>query len=205
MRTFSAVSALLLGGLLWVGMSMAQDVVKESSTGKTFPTTVKYSYGGGDYTMDLTGVTVRKKFIFKVYGVGHYMQGAPHGKSGDVLKYIQTDGQAKQLTMVFVRDVDAGKIRETYMDGFNENAGADEMSAIMASVTQFVGFFDRDVKENDEFVLRWLPGGTVVATVAGNEKPAIVDVRFARVLWSIWFGDNSIVDRDELVERLITK
>jgi hypothetical protein len=180
-------------------------MVKESSTGKSFPTTVKCSYGGSDYTMDLTGVTVRKKFIFKVYGVAHYMQGAPHGKTEDVLNYVQTDGQAKQLTMVFVRDVDAGKIRETYMDGFHENAGTDEMNAIKASVAQFVGFFDRDVKENDEFVLRWLPGGTVLATVAGTEKPAIVDARFARVLWSIWFGENSIVDRDELVGRLITK
>ena len=43
-----------------------------------------------------------------------------------------------------------------------------------------------------------------MATVIGEEKPPITDPLFARVLWTIWFGKNSIVDPDELVARIAT-
>jgi hypothetical protein len=90
------------------------------------------------------------------------------------------------------------------MDGFRENATADELRSIQPMVDQFVGFFSKEVKENQQFIVRWLPGGIVVATVAGEEKPAIASPLFARVLWSIWLGKDSIVDRDDLVARIAT-
>jgi hypothetical protein len=104
--------------------------------------------------------------------------------------------------MDFARDVDAAKIRDAYLDGFKENATADEFTSIRPLVDQFVAFFSRDVKENQQFVLRWLPGGIVIAAVAGEEKPPLTSPLFARVLWSIWLGKDSIVDRSDLVSRI---
>jgi hypothetical protein len=68
-----------------------------------------------------------------------------------------------------------------------------------AAVEQFIGYFDRDVAENEQYVLRWMPGGIVTTTVAGEEKPAIENETFARVLWRFWLGEKSIVDRKKLV------
>ena len=183
-------------------IAVAQETVQEPSTGKSFPVTVKYTWHGTEYTMSLTGTAVRKKLVFKVYGMAHYCQDPPSGSKEDVFRAMLLDGKARQITMDFARDVDAGKIRDAYMDGFRDNATPDEMKAIQPLVDQFVGFFAVDVKEDQQFIVRWLPGGTVVATVAGEEKPPITGEVFARVLWSIWLGKDSIVDRDDLVARI---
>ena len=198
------VSALSLLGLLAQTLP-AQEVVKESSTGKSFPVQITVTHEGKTYPLTLTGTTVRKKLIVKVYGMGHYMQDPPRGSEKDVVAAVLTDGKAKQLTMEFVRDVDVEKIQGAYRDGFAENATAEDLTAITPLVDQFLGFFTVAVKENDRYILRWLPGGTILATVAGVDKPAIKNPTFARVLWSIWLGEDSIVDREELVERQLAQ
>ena len=182
---------------------MSQQMVTEPSTGKTFPKEVTFKQGESSYTVTLTGTAVRKKFIFKVYGMAHYMQDPIKGSKSDVFKSILTDGRAKQISMEFVRDVELGKIQDAYRDGFKNNATSDELRAINDKINTFIGYFTKDVKENDEFVLRWLPGGTVIAVVQGEEKPPITDLTFAKVLWTIWFGDDSIVDRDDLVSSIL--
>lgn len=189
---------------LLAGTVTAQESVQEPSTGKSFPLLVRYSSGGTEYPMTLTGVAVRKKLVFKVYGMAHYAQDPVKGPKEEALSSMLVDGKARQITMDFARDVDAGKIRDAYMDGFRENATADEFRTIQGLVDQFVAYFAHDVRENQQFIVRWLPGGVVVATVAGEEKPPITSPLFARVLWSIWLGKDSIVDREDLVARIAT-
>jgi hypothetical protein len=181
----------------------AQETVKENSTGKSFPTAISVSHGGKNLPLTLTGTTVRKKLIVKVYAIAHYMQDPPNGKESEIYPAVLSDGKAKQLTMEFVREVGKDKIQGAYRDGFEENATKEELKAISPLVEQFVGYFTGDVKENDRFIVRWLPGNVVQAQVQGTEKPAITNATFARVLWSIWFGEDSIVDREELVSRCL--
>jgi hypothetical protein len=200
-RPISTAIILLSGILLCGSLLLAQETVKESSTGKTFPTAVTVSHEGKNLTLALTGTTVRKKIIVKVYAVAHYMQDPPTGKEKDLYPAILTDGKAKQLTMEFVRDVTVSQIRGAYHDGFEENATKEEMNALAPLLEKFLGNFTNDVKENDRFVLRWLPGGVVQAQVQGVDKPAVTNATFARILWSIWLGEDSIVDREDLVSR----
>lgn len=188
--------------LIVAGIAPAQETIQEPSTGKSFPVAVTYSKDGVEYPMSMTGVAVRKKLVFRVYGMAHYAQDPVKGTREEALQAMLVDGKARQITMDFARDVDAEKIRDAYMDGFRENASADELKSIQPLVDQFVGFFSKEVKENQQFVLRWLPGGVIVATVAGEEKSPLTSPLFARVLWSIWLGKNSIVDRDDLVARI---
>jgi hypothetical protein len=190
---------------LALSAGLAQETVKEPSTGKTFPTEVKFSQGGKDYALILTGVAVRKKFVFKVYGIGHYMQEPARAGKEEALKSVLADGKAKQLTMDFARTVSPTQVRDAYRDGFKENATAEELKTIQPMVDRFLAYFTSDVKENDRFTLRWLPGGTIIAIINGDEKPAITNEVFARVLWTIWFGKDSIVDREDLIERIVTK
>jgi hypothetical protein len=145
--------------------SATEENVQEPSTDKFFPKEVAFTYDGKDYTLSVTGLGVRKKFIFKVYGIAHYME-APE---------------------------------------MEKNATDEEMQEIQPFVDQFVGFFNSEVKENELYILRWLPGGTVLTMVKGEEKPAITNSIFARVLWAIWMGKDSIVDRDKLVKMMVSR
>jgi hypothetical protein len=186
--------------------SATEENVQEPSTDKFFPKEVAFTYDGKDYTLSVTGLGVRKKFIFKVYGIAHYME-APEmaATQEDAFKTILSDGKAKQITMDFSRDVGADKIQGAYRDGFKKNATDEEMQEIQPFVDQFVGFFNSEVKENELYILRWLPGGTVLTMVKGEEKPAITNSIFARVLWAIWMGKDSIVDRDKLVKMMVSR
>lgn len=180
----------------------AQDRIVEPSTEKAFPAAVTISSGEEQHALSITGVTVRKKFVFKVYAMAHYIESPPTGSTKDVLKAMMVDGKAKQITMDFAREVTVEQIRGAYGDGFKENAAEAELTSLQPSIDTFLGYFDAPVKENDTFILKWFPGGKIVPVISGKEKPAIVNQRFAEVLWTIWFGEDSIVDREELVARI---
>ncbi len=181
--------------------AISQVMVQEPSTEKSFPAEIKITYEGQEHTLKLTGLTVRKKFIIKVYGVAHYMEGSLPSDTKEALTAVLADGKAKQLTMDFSRDVSVEQIQGAYRDGFKENATADELKTIQPVIDKFLGYFTHEVKENDQFILRWLPGGTIIPIIGREEKPALVNVTFARVLWTIWFGENSIVNREKLIKR----
>jgi hypothetical protein len=180
----------------------AQESVVEPSTEKSFPARVTVSSGEKEHTLSITGVTVRKKFVFKVYAMAHYMEDPPSGSRSDLMKAMTVDGKVKQITMDFAREVTADQIRGAYGDGFKENAAAAELASLKPSIDTFLGYFDAPVRENDTIILRWFPGGKIVAVISNREKPSIVNQRFAEVLWTIWFGEDSIVDREELVARI---
>jgi hypothetical protein len=181
---------------------LAQESVTESSTGKTFPASISISHGGKSYQLQCTGVAVRKKVVFKVYGMAHYMQDPVKAGEKEAITQVLTDGKAKQIHMIFVRDVDAASIQNAYRDGFKENATKEELASLTPTIEKFVGNFSAGVKENDQYILRWFPGGTVVPVIQGVEKEAITNPVFARVLWTIWFGEDSIVDPEDLVARM---
>jgi hypothetical protein len=186
--------------------SAQQENVQEPSTDKFFPKEVTFSYDSTDYTVSLTGLGVRKKLFFKVYGIAHYMD-TPEmvGSKENAFKAVLADGKAKQITMDFARNVGADKIQGAYRDGFKKNSTDEEMKEIQSFVDEFVGYFNTEVKENEQYILRWLPGGTVLTVVKGEEKPAITSPTFARVLWTIWLGKDSIVDRDKLVKMMVSE
>ena len=183
-------------------LAAAQEMVQEPSTEKNFPAEITVQNESTSYTLQLTGLAVRKKFFFKVYGIAHYLQDAMKMSEEEAYKACLTDGKAKQITMDFSRDVGVDKITDSYKEAFEENATKEELAAVQPSLKQFLGYFTKEVKENEQYVLRWFPGGTVVSIVQGEEKPAITDTTFARILWSIWLGPNSVVDRDDLVSRI---
>lgn len=197
-------SLVILAAFLAVPL-LAQEKVKEPSTEIEFPSVVKFTSEGKEYQASLTGVAVRKKVIFKVYGMAHYMQDA--GKMGEDAAYaaVLTDGKAKQISLQFVRDVDAASIQGAYRDGFANSTPAADLPKIQGSIDKLLGYFNTPVKVGDTFTYRWLPGGTIAAIVQGQEKPAITDPAFAKSLWGIWFGEDSIVDREDLVARMLAR
>lgn len=199
-----ALTVVILAGAL-AGTVFAQEKITEPSTGKEFPATVTLTVAGKPVSLHATGVAVRKKFIIKVYGMVHYMQDPVPGKEQEVIASVLTDGKAKQISLSFVRDVDVTSIQGAYRDGFKNNATPADLAKIQPTVDKFLTYFTSNVKEGDSFTYQWLPGGTVVVVARGEEKPALTDPLFARTLWTIWFGEDSIVDREDLLAKVLTR
>lgn len=186
-------------------VSSPEPLLRDADTGLVFPASISFARHGSSYRLTLTGLAVRTKLFFNVYCLAHYMQDPPTRATGPVFKTILSDGHAKQVTMHFVRDVSAEKIQRALLEGFQRNADDAELEAIQPFIDQFARAIHRDVKEDDQFVIRWLPGGMTTSIFEGREVTTITSVLFARVLWSIWFGEHSVVNRDQLVRFLVAE
>jgi chalcone isomerase-like protein len=171
-----------------------------------FPQNVVVDYNDQQTGLTLTGLTVRKKFFLKIYSMAHYVEQKPGTSvAGDeIYQYILQQFGAKQISMVFLRALTAEQIQKSLISGIKLNTSEDEYLQILPQVETFMAAIYEDVKENDEFIIRWFPDGTMVSLFQGEQISSIKDEQFAKTLWSIWFGEHSVVDRDSLVKQLIT-
>lgn len=179
---------------------LAADEIKDPSTGATFPTEVTFDYQGKNYQLETTGVSTRKKLVFKVYSVAHYLQkGVAEGK--DKLGEILNDANAKQLTIKWVRDVPADKVQSGYEESLKGAIPEAAYAKLQTPAKTFIDLFNHDVTNGEEHVIRWIPGGTIEVLINGKPAGTITNPEFAKGLWNIWFGSKSVVNRDNLLTR----
>ncbi|MCH9047449.1 MAG: chalcone isomerase family protein, partial [Proteobacteria bacterium] len=107
-------------------------------------------------------------------------------------------------SMIFLRSLTAEQIQKSLRSGIKLNTSKEEYLQILPQVEEFMHAIYEDVERNDEFIIRWFPDGTVVSIFQGEEISSIKNDRFARTLWSIWFGRYSVVDRKSLIKELLT-
>lgn len=177
--------------------------VRDSTTGEVFPNEVSFEYQGKPFKLQITGEATRKKFFVSVYSVAHYLQeGAPMASGANKIQTILDEDTAKQLTFKWVRTVEAAKVKEGYDESFKKTLSPFEYAQLQNEITHFLSYFNQEVKKGDEQVLRWLPGGSIEVIIKGNKVGTISNPAFAKALWSIWFGDKSVVDREKLVSLL---
>lgn len=180
-RSFLFSVFALVAMLISFSPSYAQ--VAEPSSGVNFPAQV--SVGGANAA--ITGVGLRKKAIFKVYAIASYMDASKINKAADPYTQLLTDGPAKQITMHFVRDVDAAKIREAFEESLKSNIPSYATSPAKKNADAFLAA-QVDMKTNEEIVLRWTQGGKIEMLAKGQPKATFTDSVLARGIWSIWLG-----------------
>lgn len=173
------------------------DEVKDSATGITFPSEVTIEHAGKTYPLQATGVATRKKLIVSVYSVASYLQKGPI--SGDKFAAVLADDKAKQLTMKWARDVEASKIQDGYKESFSKALSPSDQQKMQNEINQFIQFFGQDAKKGDEYVLRAFPDGFLEVVINGKSVGNITNKEFVKSLWGIWFGQKSVVDRQNLV------
>ncbi|MGE0387025.1 MAG: chalcone isomerase family protein [Gammaproteobacteria bacterium] len=173
--------------------------IVEHQTGARFPALVRIEDGAEEYRLLPTGMAVRRKFVFDVYSLAHYLQSEPATPRSELLHRILSDDTAKEAIMVFARDLRAGQIRDGMLDAYKANASGTEYAATAAVLDRFLGSIRKDVSRGERFVVRWLPGGRFQALHAGRRVFEVRDPVFARLYWSVWFGDRPTVDRDRLM------
>ena len=179
----------------------AEDTIKDPATGKTFPATVSFQVDGKDTSLQATGISVRKKFFVKVYSVAHYMENPASVKEGNIYENILNSNQPKELLSIWVRNADQKKVVDGYRESFGKVLSSDDLAKLKPEIDNYLSFFG-DVKTNDKHVLRWMPDGTITVEINDTLKGEIKNPAFAKALWSIWFGQKSVVSRDQLVARI---
>jgi len=132
----------------------------------------------------LNGMGVRKKFFFKIYVGGLYME-HPSNKPRKVI----TDTGIKRVVMHFLyKEVSAKKMVEAWTEGFKENLG-DEFTPMKKKIDQFNALFTESVRKGDEVWVTYLPGKGTQVIVNGKEKGIIKGKDFMEAVFSIWFGE----------------
>ncbi len=146
--------------------------------------------------MTLLGAGLRVKkilFTFKAYAVGLYVDDAAlagplaayKGKTGSPELYsaLQTGDFKKELVLKFLRTLGQNRIQEAMREAL---VGADAKT-----LDQFVSYFP-EVKEGEQCVLRYLPGGKLESIMAGQARPTIENKAFADRLFGLYVGPQPL-------------
>lgn len=195
MRTAAAVVLCLS-----LGAAAGAQSLTEPKSGVAFP----WKRDG----MSLLGAGLRvKKVAFvkaKVYAIGLYVAddalagplAAHRGHVGTPAFYkdLVWGDFGKQVVLHFTRSLGQARIQEAMREAL---AGADAKP-----LDTFVGYFP-EVKEGQECVLRWGPGGSLESTMAGAARPPLADKAFAARVFGLYLGETPLQDdfKTDLVSR----
>ncbi len=141
----------------------------------------------GDKTLVLNGQGLRKKFVFKVYVAGLYLE--KKSKSGDSILAADT---ARRVDMHMLRELDKKAIVDAIRSGFEKNAG-DKLPALKDQLDKFCAMIP-DVKDGQTLTVAYVPGvGTKVEGAKGESYTA-EGKDFADALFSVWVGKVPVDD-----------
>lgn len=132
-------------------------------------------------TLELNGLGLRTKVVFKVYVAGLYLEKT----SRDGME-IASSEQVKRMELVFLRSVSGEDVAKAIADGFDNNAGA-ALPALKERIVKF-GALIPDVKKGDRLVFLYRPGQGLEVRADGKVLGAIDGKDFADALFRVWLG-----------------
>jgi tetratricopeptide (TPR) repeat protein len=171
----------------------------------------------------LTGVGTRSYIGFLIYGVAMYVEDAPARmafpklvaqaggselaqlRSRDLAQNFIVLGEFGKAAMLhFVRDVSAGKIRDSYRDMLKENLKSQTPPTLRKNTEDFLALFKRDMKGGEDLIIRTTLEGQIELTAAGTPELGPKDPTLCIDLWNLWLGPRAISPelKQGLVERI---
>lgn len=153
--------------------------------------------------LKLTGQTTRKKYLLDIYRIAHYSDiDFEEASSLNVYQHILTEPANKQIALVFQRSLSAKQIQSALTKGVQFNCEGDEAERVAPDLEKFRQAIQQDVAKDDEFSLRWTKEGHLLAFFQNELVGTFDSPLLARLLWTMWFGEKSIVKREELIIKL---
>ena len=183
--TKSLRANLIIGLLGWAGAVSvgAQPLEVE---GQKFEPTVQV----GGQTLNLNGVGLRKRAIFKVYVAGLYVP----QKSTNAATLI-TDKGARRVSLRMLRDVDAGSFIDSFNEGLKNNLSEAQLSALKPQVDALTATLKSigEVKLGDAINFDYTPeGGTRISVNGQPRGDAIPGADFFSAVLRIWLGEKPV-------------
>lgn len=190
------ILAFLLGSLALVSSSHAE-------VGQGFPAEKTISEDGETHRLIFTGKSERVFLFFRIYAIAHYAEvdGWPPLSPDAVV----ADGRGKALQIRFNRKLGVERIRKEFADSLRRNGRPEWLAEAEPTIAAFMNAIDRDARDGDQLVFYWLSEGRLFAEFNGERSFAAMDTAFAKLIWSIWFGDDPVCDRDELLARIASE
>ena len=159
-----------------------------------FPTEITLKAAGQEFPLVAVGSGVRKKMVFKVYeGIAYADQAADLGD--DPYTALIEGNFPKRIVMFFLRNVDGGKMRGAYEDGFKKTMPeADRTESFNAAMDTFLAYFpeNSEARDGNTIELTWIPDMGLYTVMNGVPSPPINNPELATALWAIWFGDEPV-------------
>jgi Chalcone isomerase-like len=157
------------------------------STDPRFPATITSRVGGKPMNLVLTGSAIRKKYGFSVYTVASYVQQGV--KIRDASDLAKAD-IAKQLQLIFEREVDGQTMATSFRGSIGANHPAPAFSSELLKLERY--FLAHSARQGDQIWLTHVPGIGLGCNVAGQAGVVIESVGFARAIWDAYLGPNNL-------------
>lgn len=171
----------IIAASLAAPLIMATPALGAECSGVSVPDGTKVA--GADLVLNGLGIRKATFLKVKVYVAGLYLP----QKSADTAQILSANAPW-QLSLHFVRDVDAKDMRDAFDEGFEKSAG-DKLAAlkdrIEALKTGLTGF-----KEGDYLAFAHDPAQGVTVDVNGAPSKTLEGNDFARALLAIWIGND---------------
>ncbi len=136
--------------------------------------------------LQLNGAGTRYKGPFKVYVGDLYTT----KKVGSLEELIAAPGP-KRLTMVFLREIEAGPFGKLLTRGVEDNTPRGEMSKLVPGLIRMGDIFtvNKVLVPGDVITLDWIPGTGMVITAKGKvQGEPFKEPEFFKAIMAIWFG-----------------
>ena len=174
---------LIVGSLLGLAAATvaAQPVELE---GQKFEPSVQV---GGE-TLNLNGVGLRKRAIFKVYVAGLYVP----QKSTNPATLINDKG-ARRVSLRMLRDVDAGSFIDSFNDGLKNNLSETQLTALKTQIDSLTTTLKSigEAKKGDTINFDYTPDGGTRISVNGQPRgDPIPGADFFSAVLRIWLGEK---------------
>lgn len=142
----------------------------------------------GGTKLQLNGAGTRYKAVFKVY-VGELYTTT---KVSNLDELIAAPGP-KRLSMVFLREMEAGPFGKLLTRGVEDNVPKNAMSKLVPGMIRMGDIFSANkvLEPGDVITLDWIPNvGMVVSAKGKQQGEPFKEPEFYRALMSIWFGES---------------
>jgi hypothetical protein len=200
MTTRRALAAAFVLFFLVAGFSIPVGAIEEPKTNVHFDDTINVQ----ERTLNVTGAGVRKKtFVGDIYAAALYVDSVPFSEA--LARYRDVDKKtlekdeafyatlvhadvAKAIVLRFVRDVDAGDMRDALEDGIKKNMTLDE------DAKRLINQIQTDFKKGDRMTISFAPGGETSIGTGGTFGKPVKNQTLSEAVQKIWFGLDPISD-----------
>lgn len=179
---------LAVGSIATTFWAASRNLAQAGDSGDArFPTTITADVGGRPVKLTLTGSALRTKYLLRVYSVASYVQEGTSVRTADSLAKIDA---AKQLILVFERDVDGSTMASAFRDAIGMSHPAPAFAAELTQLERH--FVANPMKQGDQIRLTHIP--KVGLDVKVNARPSILirGVGFAQAAWGAYLGPNNL-------------
>jgi hypothetical protein len=136
-------------------------------------------------TLQLNGMGLRKKAIFKVYVAGLYLE----IRSKEASNIVSSE-QIKSIRLHMLRNLSGSELADAISDAFWMNVKSTR-SALEARLQKLTMMFP-SVVTGDVITLSYVPMKGTMVTAKGQQKGVIEGKDFADALFAVWLGDNPV-------------